>query len=162
MSADRDWQHGSKENPQHCTIFDIPCRKSQTAVMMCSVYTVCCNMAQQMPLLTLATFSVGVGLRSVNRKLHSLCAAQLRVCCLTFCLPALPAAETIAPPELNGFQLVTSSLYSRLQELNVLTFCALIVHIEHCRDCSQTRLLHLFCLNFFFLNFETNLQAENH
>lgn len=69
-------------------------------------------MAQQTPLLTLATFSVGVGLRSVNRKLRSLCAAQPRVCCLIFCLPALPAAAaTIAPPELNGFQLVTPSFH---------------------------------------------------
>lgn len=78
-------------------------------------------MAQQMTLLTLATFSVGVGLRSVNRKLHSLCAAQLRVGCLTFCLPAPPAAETIAPPELNGFQLVTLSFYSCLQEFKVVS-----------------------------------------
>lgn len=39
-------------------------------------------MAQQTHLLTLATFSVGVGLRSVNRKLRSLCAAQPRVGCL--------------------------------------------------------------------------------
>lgn len=62
-------------------------------------------MAQQTPLLTLATFSVGVGLRSVNRKLHSLCAAQPRVCCLIFffTLPAPPAAATVAPPQLNGF-----------------------------------------------------------
>lgn len=61
-------------------------------------------MAQQTPLLTLATLSAGVGLRSVNRKLHSLCAAQPRVCLLIFCLPALPAAAIIVPPKLNGFQ----------------------------------------------------------
>lgn len=61
-------------------------------------------MAQQTPLLTLATLSVGVGLRSVNRKLHSLCAAQPRVGLLISCLPALPAAAaTVVPPELNGF-----------------------------------------------------------
>lgn len=72
---------------------------------MSSVNAVCCNMAQQTPLLTLATLSVGVGLRSVNRKLHSLCAAQPRVCLLIFCLLALPAAAAIiVPPELNGFQ----------------------------------------------------------
>lgn len=46
-------------------------------------------MAQQTPLLTLATFSVGAGLRSVNRKLRSLCAAQPRVCCLFFFSPYL-------------------------------------------------------------------------
>lgn len=61
-------------------------------------------MAQQTPLLTLATLSVGVGLRSVNRKLRSLCAAQPRVRLLIFCLPALPTAATTVPPELNGFQ----------------------------------------------------------
>lgn len=61
-------------------------------------------MAQQTPLLTLATLSVGVGLRSVNTKLRSLCASQPRVRLLIFCLPALPAAATVVPPELSGFQ----------------------------------------------------------
>lgn len=59
------------------------------------IYTVCCNMAQQTPLLILATFSIGVGLRSVNRKLRNLCAVQPRVCCFISCLPALPAAVNI-------------------------------------------------------------------
>lgn len=61
-------------------------------------------MAQQTPLQTLATLSVGVGHRSVNRKLRSLCALQPRVRLHIFCLPALPAAATVVPPELNGFQ----------------------------------------------------------
>lgn len=81
---------------------DVPSDKSQEyAVIMCSV---CCYMAQQTPLLTLATLSVGAGLRSVNRKLRSLCGALPGVGPLIFCLPALPAAATIVPPELNGFQ----------------------------------------------------------
>lgn len=59
-------------------------------------------MAQQTPLLILATLSIGVGLRSVNRKLRNLCAVQPRVCCFTSCLPALPAAVNI--DGLSGFQ----------------------------------------------------------
>lgn len=61
-------------------------------------------MAQQTPLLTMATLSIGVGLRSLNRKLRSLCAAQPRVGHLIFWLPALPAAVTVVSPELSGFQ----------------------------------------------------------
>lgn len=52
----------------------------------------------------MATLSIGVGLRSLNRKLRSLCAAQPRVGHLIFWLPALPAAVTVVSPELSGFQ----------------------------------------------------------
>lgn len=76
------------------------------AVIISKVNAVYCNMAQQTPLLTLATPSVGAGLHSVNTKLHSLCAEQPRVgplislpCCFLLLLH-----HPVVPLELTGFQ----------------------------------------------------------
>lgn len=78
--------------------------RKRFAVVISSINLVCYNMAQQTTLPTLATLSVGVGLRSVNRKLRSLCAVKPRVRPLVIRLLAPPATVIIIPPDLSGFQ----------------------------------------------------------